>query len=114
MQKETNYLYIANFGTLDDRENSLEIYKSFIDFVIDFGEPTTLNGVVRHLEKENLEKVASFAIKSINRNLRELSPKLKMLSATKNIAETQGATTIKCVVPFTFSISKTLGACRDD
>ena len=112
MQKETNYIYIANFGTWNDKENKRETYKSFIDFVIDFGEPTTTEGVTRHLEKESLEKVANFAIESISRNLRELSPKLKLLSVTTNIAETAAATTIKCVVPLTFGITRNLGECK--
>ena len=112
MQKQTNYIYIANFGTWDDKENRRETYKSFIDFVIDFGEPTTVNGVTKHLEKENLERVANFAIQSINKNLRDLSPKLKLLSVTTNIAETAGATTIKCVVPLTFGITRNLGECK--
>ena len=112
MEDKKNYIYIANFGTWDDKENKRETYESFIDFVIDFGKPTTVNGVTKHHEKESLEEVANFAIESINKNLRDLNQRLKLLSVTTNIAETAGATTIKCVVPLTFGLTRNLGECK--
>ena len=123
LAEKSNYIYIANFERFDNKESPREeLYRCFIDFVIDLNDPVNIDNVTKHIEKEALEKVVIYAIQSIQKNLKsdgitddkgDINRKLKLLSATTNIAETDGADTIKCVVPISLGITnKTIGECQ--
>lgn len=119
LEGKQNYIYLSNFEQYVDREQNEEIYKSFIDFVIDLKDPVAIDNVLVNISKKEVELLSLKAMTALNNGLKEgieqtdgkIRRDIRVLAYVPSIYETASQSSIKLVLSLTLGTNKNLGEC---
>ena len=127
MAEKSNYIYIANFKKLEDKEERREeYYNAYIDVVITRHDSVTVGRVTKKEDKKKIELLSLKAIEVIDEALNfdglewvdvngeeQETKDLRLLGLVSDIGATKKTKDIKLILSLTFgNTDKTLGVCK--